>query len=203
MGNKSIISLGLLVSTLYIYFIVNTFHLTKQSNIVRLPEIDENLPSIESLELLTKSEQKRTNESNKTVNRLRTFKEAHNERISIPAFGFISTYDKYQIVALLSDNDKNRTLSRTIEELCNKSECINDLRYHKDVIDANWQKPISSILTLIATKKIKDGSIFIENNTVKIEGTLYDNSIKKELEVAIQNLYTYKLKVENNTIIIK
>lgn len=191
MGKKSFIFIGLLLVTLYAYLVVSIKtdgkpkeqELASTKTKVIQPVIEEIQIIKEKLPVL-----KEDIEEVEIIN---------DNRISIPAFGFISTVKANQIVAIMSDNDENGSLLKTIEEICSNQECIKDIQYTSDVIDSTWQEPISELLKLMTKNKIKDGSIFIERNTVKIEGSVDNLKVSKEFEKIITQIEAGNLKIEN------
>ena len=196
MGSKSIIFFGILISVLFLYFCINRDNLLYPQALftkteTKVPTVTEPIEQIETVvekkpdfEPVLKSED--------------IPKPEIQQRISIPAFGFMSS-DKNQIVALMSDNDENGTLSQYIEELCQKEECVKDMRFENDIIDATWQKEAVKIITLIADKSIKKGSLFIEGNALKLEGEINNQKTQDTLNAILKSLDSDKLKVENYT----
>jgi outer membrane protein OmpA-like peptidoglycan-associated protein len=215
MSSRSIFLIGTISSILYIYFVLYNISIFKNQEQIKQelskPQIKplekDDTPTIQEIlatekEVVESVEKDLDENLTQIVETEQTIEKdivevISDNRISIPAFGFISTVDKNQIVALMSDHDQDGILAKTIKEICQKQECIKDLSYEKDVIDASWQKPIASIVQLISDKKIKDGSLFVESNTVKIEGKINDKNTSLKVIEAIRKIKEAKLKVEN------
>ncbi len=193
MGSKSIIFFGILISVLFLYFCINRDNLLYPQALFTKTEAKapiiikpiETTPKKEvDFEPVLKSED---------VSQPKT-----QQRISIPAFGFMGS-KKNQIVALMSDNDENGTLVRYIEELCQKEECIKDIRFENDIMDASWQKEVVKIISLLKDKSIKNGSLFIEGNVLKLEGDIKNKEVQDTLNTILKSLNSDKFKVENYT----
>jgi hypothetical protein len=186
MGSKTIIFLGLLISAAYLYFSISKYKAPHiESEAVKTEVVEK---AVLATETVAKIEEAAPVEE-KIVQNI-------NERISIPAFGFMSG-DKNQIVALMSDNDENGLLAKHIEELCKKKECSKDMRYEKDIIDAPWQKESMEIIDLLLDGSIDNGSLFIEGNVLKLEGTVKDKKTEDTLTAILDATKSDTFKVEN------
>lgn len=189
MGSKTIIFLGVLVSALYLYYAISNYAVVKSGTIISpesvaqtvnevKPEIVEEVPSIIEEEIVIKNA---------------------NERISTPAFGFMAGENKNQIVALMSDNDENGSLVKQMEALCKKRECSKDMRYENDIMDASWQKEAIEIIELLTDGSIENGSLFIEGNVLKLEGTIKSQKTQDVLNDILNAAKSDTFKIENYT----
>jgi len=185
MGSKTIIFLGVLISAVYLYFCISKYTVVESKinipsdPVVQAvdevkPEIIEETPSIEE-DVIQNA----------------------NERISTPAFGFMAGANKNQIVALMSDNDENGLLSKQIEKLCEKKECSKDMRYQNDIIDASWQKETIQIIELLTDGSIESGSLFIEGNVLKLEGTVNSQKAQDRLNAILSSVKSDTFNIEN------
>ncbi len=222
MGSKTIIFFGLLISAAYLYFSVlnhKIMPVTENSMAEHLTEQNIDNTGLKQVEV-TKEEEKvvveekeKEGTSNKVVEEVaavtksvETTVEKNTElnnttqkEISTPAFGFMSSNNKKQIVGLMSYNDKGGILSKKIEELCKKYECSKDMRFEKDILDASWQDQSVKIINLLTSDSIENGSIFIEENTLKLEGDIKDIRTQNELKKILDAVKSDKFKVENYT----
>jgi outer membrane protein OmpA-like peptidoglycan-associated protein len=172
MNSKIIIITGITASVLYIYFSL----LNRPIQYVQAPQNNEK-----------KDYTEKTSENNIAEAIIEKAKEERpiiEERIASPAFGFMKG-KKNQIVALLSDNDQNGTLSNFIDSLCKNNECNIDIRYQNDIKDATWQKSVVDLLEILSNNNIDNGSLFIESDVLKIEGLIKDY----ETKVAMDNIF--------------
>ncbi len=194
MGSKAIIFLGIVMSVLFLYLCVSGQNInlkpTVSMNIGQaLDEIEEK-PEIEikpqELEESVETEIKEEPEVTEVI----------SGRISIATFGFMIS-DKNQVIALMSDNDQNGILAQRIERLCEEEECIKDMRYGDDIIDAPWQEEAVKIINLLVGKEINNASLFIENNTLKLEGSIENLKTKKALDDILESIKSDKFKIEN------
>jgi hypothetical protein len=172
MGSKTILFLGVIASTAYLYFAVNN-----------QPSIDDakkqsDIPTLQ--ETVTNDE---------VINN-------KGERLSIPAFGFILIKESKQIAAVMSDEDKNGELAQYIDKLCEEQECIKDIKYNSDTKSANWQKETIGIIKLLTDGSINNGSIFIDGNTLKITGNINNQNKKQALDKILENT---KIEIEDKT----
>jgi hypothetical protein len=186
MGSKTIIFLGVLISAVYLYFCISKYTVVESktdissSSVVQAvdeikPEIIDEAPSIEEDDAIQNA----------------------NERISTPAFGFMAGINKNQIVALMSDNDENGSLSKQIEKLCEKKQCSKDMRYENDIIDASWQEDTAQIIELLTDGSIDKGSLFIEGNVLKLEGIVKSQKAQDRLNDILNSVKNDTFKVEN------
>jgi outer membrane protein OmpA-like peptidoglycan-associated protein len=200
MGSKVILLLGLLASALYLYFFMNKQNITVQPEEIVNSSIENKLkddvettiPETESSDIpvVDEKEEQKKEEEIEVIN--------ENERVATPAFGFMAGAEKNQIVALMSDHDENGSLSKYIEELCQKSECSKDLRYENDIIDAPWQDGVGKIIVLLTDGSIKDGSIFVEGEVLKLEGTITSNEAQDVLNAILDSVKSDTFKIENH-----
>lgn len=121
------------------------------------------------------------------------------QRISIPAFGFMSSKKKNQIVALMSDNDENGILAKQIESLCKNKECAKDMRFENDILDASWQEGAVKIIELFTNGDIENGSLFIEGNMLKLEGDVRGYEAQGALNTVLNSLRSDTFKIQNYT----
>ncbi len=120
------------------------------------------------------------------------------KKISIPAFGFMAA-EKNQIIALMSSGDRDGYLAKNIDVICQSHSCTKDLKYDDEVMDAKWQAEAVNIINLMLNGGIKKGSLFIENNTVKIEGAIQNKKTKDRLNSVLMVLKSDNIKVEDKT----
>jgi len=196
MGSKVIILLGLLASALYLYFFMN-----KQNILVQQEEMPNNIIENkieENIEPII-SEVESTNSTEEIVKKNEEEIEIINERVATPAFGFMAGAKKNQIVALMSDHDENGTLAKYIDDLCQKSECSKDLRFENDIIDALWQDGVSKIIEIMVDGGIENGSLFIEGEVLKLEGTITSNEVENKLNSILDSVKSDKFKIENHS----
>lgn len=195
MGSKTIIFLGVLLSALYLYFSVTTF--TSKTTVVESDT--EMIEAIEKAPILSVPEEESDIEIAPVIHEENEEIKNVNERISIPAFGFMSGVNKSQIVALMSDNDENGSLVNKIETLCQKVECSKDMRFENDIKDAHWQEDAIKIIDLLVDEKIENGSLFIEGNILKLEGTVVDKETEETIKNILENAKSDTFKIENFT----
>jgi len=200
MGSKVIILLGLLASALYLYFFINKQNIiVPQEEIVSSTVEHKVIESTETAISEPKTETETETENIPTVIPKEEEIEVINERVATPAFGFMAGAKKNQIVALMSDHDENGTLSKYIEELCQKSECSKDLRYENDIIDAKWQEGVGKIIGLLTDGSIENGSLFIEGEVLKLEGTITSNEAQDMLNAILDSVKSDTFKIENHS----
>jgi len=184
MGSKAIMFLGTVISVLFLYLCVNGQDINRKQTVSI--DADQALEKIETEQL----------EKEIVVTEVKEQPEVISGRISIATFGFMIS-DKNQVIALMSDNDQNGILFQRIERLCKKEKCIKDMRYGDDIIDAPWQEEAVKIIDLFVSKEIKNGSLFIENNILKIEGSIENPKTKKALDDILTSIKSDKFKIEN------
>ncbi len=118
-------------------------------------------------------------------------------RIAPAAFGYMEQGARVQVVGVMSDLDKNGTLMRYIDTLCKERACEVDVGYQKDIIEAPWQKDIEALLKMFESGAVTDGALFVEADTVKIEGALKGGDNEAALKKIIAGLSAHGLKVQN------
>jgi len=112
-----------------------------------------------------------------------------------PVFGMMQSSKTTQIVGLLSSTDQNGTLGRFLNRFCQTHRCKSDLDYQNSIESAPWQKDVVSLVRLIAEGKLADGSLFIENNTIKIEGNATNADAVVQLQTLFASLERHGLKL--------
>ncbi|MCH9812561.1 MAG: hypothetical protein K0U47_01295, partial [Epsilonproteobacteria bacterium] len=185
MGSKSILTIGLIIVGVFLY--------------LSLGQLTNNQPTQKPVIIAHKVKVDKVHETTK----IEPIQRAVVERIATPAFGFMATTNKHQIVALISDNDQNGSLVNYLDKVCQEYECIKDIRYENDIIDAPWQETAAKILDLIVHNNIKDGSLFIESNTLKIEGKISDYETKTTLDSILKSAKEENLTIESYTTLSK
>ena len=188
MGSKTIMFLGVLLSALYLYFCISKYAVATPVATI----VDEVKP-VEQVEVVAPVAETKVAKEVKTE----VVVDDKIERLSTPAFGFMAG-EKNQIVALMSNNDKDSELSKRIEALCKKRECSKDMRYEKDIKDAVWQNEIVKIIELLTDGSIESGSLFIESNVLKIEGKVKDEKAQQRLNDILNSVKSDTFKVENH-----
>ncbi len=117
------------------------------------------------------------------------------ERIVPPAFGILVQHGNIQIAGALADRDRNGTLVRYIEHICKARSCMEDITYHKDVIVARWQEEIVTLLKELGGEKMEDLSLFIENNSIKLQGAAVSAKDTQALQRLLTRLQSMNVKV--------
>ncbi len=114
-----------------------------------------------------------------------------------PAFGFIGDGEHLQIVGLMSDADREGALKKYLNHLCQMRQCSVDVGYQHDIIEAPWQEAIVQLLKLFDAGKVENGSLFIEANSIKIEGKVAQVKEAIEIQKIFNQLGSEGLRVEN------
>ena len=112
-----------------------------------------------------------------------------------PVLGMMQSGKTTQIIALLSSTDQNGTLGRFLDRFCQTHRCRSDLDYQYNIESAPWQQDIVSLVKLIAEGKLAVGSLFIENNTIKIEGNATNADAVVQLQTLFASLERHGLKL--------
>ncbi len=120
------------------------------------------------------------------------------EQIAPAAFGFLPQGGVLQVVGLLSEYDKSGPLMRYIHQLCQKSNCNVDVAYQAEIIDAKWQDDIVGILKLFGSESVMGGSLFIEADTVKLEGEATSVKSALTLQRYLNNLKEMGMDIQSH-----
>ncbi len=105
-----------------------------------------------------------------------------------PVFGMMQSGKTTQIVGLLASEEQNGTLGRFLKDFCQTHHCKSDLDYQTTIESAPWQKDVVALVQLITEGKLAAGSLFIENNTIKIEGNVTNNDTASRLQSIFASL---------------
>lgn len=208
MGSKSIFVVGALASGAFLYYSIYKSDMPStinKSNIeqsqISKAKIEPELKVVEKETKVVKIEpeiaKKEELISKEVIEEV--VEEEVIGRISIPAFGFMSSKNKNQIVALMSDNEKDGELAKYIKWLCAKKECAKDIRFENNIMDSSWQKGAVKIIELFEDDRISGGSLFIESNTLKIEGRVNSQEAKNRLDAILKSLKSANLKIQSYT----
>ena len=119
------------------------------------------------------------------------------ERITPAAFGYMERGERVQVVGVMSDLDRNGTLMRYIDDFCKERGCDVDVGYQNDVVEAVWQSDLEALLKLMARGAVTNGAIFVEADTIKIEGEVEGEADAEALRKIIAALAADGLKVQN------
>jgi hypothetical protein len=114
-----------------------------------------------------------------------------------PAFGYMGKGARLQIVGLMSKEDSKGPLKSYLDSLCQKLQCSVDVGYQRDITEAPWQEDVVMLLKLFASDGVEDGSLFIEANSIKIEGNVAEVKEAVEVQKILNRLAGEGLKVEN------
>lgn len=117
-----------------------------------------------------------------------------------PAFGFMGQGAQLQIVGLMSREDSQGALKRYLESLCREFQCSVDVGYQPDISEAPWQQDVVALLKLFVSEGIENGSLFIEANRLKIEGSVAEVKEAVEVQKIVNRLSSEGLKVENHIV---
>ncbi len=194
MSSNVIKLLGVVISILMIYLCVDMNKNTIAAKL-GIHKITENVSKIE-----TKKVDEHINETQ--VEATQVVKTIANVEKSDPAFGMI--IDKnITIVGMFSPVSVSGRLINYINQLCEHNQCDNDIRYSKDIKDINWQNDMVDLIKLLREAKIEQASIFVNSNTLKIEGDLasIDNNIQaitKKLKSDGLTMVGEKIKVNHS-----
>ncbi len=118
---------------------------------------------------------------------------------SDPAFG-VAFGNKINIVGMFAPDAKDKVLIQFIDELCSTQECINDIRFSKDIKSVAWYPSMVSLIQMFYEEQIAKGSLYINSNVLHIEGEIETEDQKKHLEKLIDTLKKDGLFVEDETI---
>jgi hypothetical protein len=121
------------------------------------------------------------------------------EQIVPAAFGFLQQKETLQVVGLLSKNDKTGSLMAYIDQLCQKRTCSVDVSYRADIIDADWQEDVVGILKLFIEEGVSHGSLFIQANSISLEGNVTDANSTFALQTYLAHLEKEGLKVHDHS----
>lgn len=119
------------------------------------------------------------------------------ERITPAAFGYMERGERVQVVGVMSDLDRNGTLMRYIDDFCKERGCDVDVGYQNDVVEAVWQSDLEALLKLMARGAVTNGAIFVEADTIKIEGEVEGEADAEALRKIVAALAADGLKVQN------
>ncbi len=121
------------------------------------------------------------------------------EQIVPAAFGFLQQKETLQVVGLLSKNDKTGSLMAYIDQLCQKRTCSVDVSYRDDIIDADWQEDVVGILKLFIAQGVSHGSLFIQANSISLEGNVTDADSTIALQTYLSHLEKEGLKIHDHS----
>ncbi len=203
MGKKFLIVSVILVAIMFgmLFWKINEPVTMQQDTHMR--DINDGMPSSMVEAQKMSSQKSATNLSNTTENieelNLSDVENAQAVVESSPAaFGFMRQGSAYQIVGLLSTLDKNAPLIQYIKRLCKQQICNIDVGYQNDIKDVYWQEDVVGILKLFIAGEIESGSLFIQSDTLKLEGSARDAKSEKRLRKYLTNLKRNGLKIENH-----
>jgi hypothetical protein len=211
MGSKMIMFFGVLASLLYLYFCLNTKgDIFPKANEVAITQ--EELQESEDSSVKEEKEEKSTDVSNteKTsltppIQPVQTTPAASETSTQVgvsdrtpAAFGFM-TGSKNQVVGLMSLSDKDGKLAKKVESLCGENNCNKDMRFEKDILEASWQDETVQIVELLTNGGIENGSLFIEDNVLKLEGTVKDKKTESVLASILKSAENKAFKIETHT----
>ncbi len=171
MGSKTIALTGLAVSAALVYFCIDfkkdeiALACNVKEKIANLTEKKpETIPANEIVEV--------DQAAAKPAERTAAAAAAHamTEK-SEPAFG-ISLGDTVNVVSMFAPDEKRGALINYIEDLCQQSECLNDLRYSEDIKSSDWDQEMIALIQFFREEHIPKASIYVNSNLLHIEGEL-------------------------------
>ena len=125
-------------------------------------------------------------------------KEAAIFEKSDPAFG-ITVEEPVNVVGMFAPEAKEGPLMHFIDELCSQKECLDDLRYSKDIKHESWDQAMIRLIQFMTQEHIEKGSIYVNSNILHIEGVLENAEQRTKLDEIIKALKEQGLSVEDKT----
>lgn len=118
---------------------------------------------------------------------------------SDPAFG-IMLGEQINIVGMFEPKAKEGVLANYIDEICNNTVCINDVRYSDDIKHVTWDGEIVKLIQFMQEEKIEGGSLYINSNVLHIEGKIVTPQQKRRLAELEQEIKKAGLAIEDKTV---
>jgi outer membrane protein OmpA-like peptidoglycan-associated protein len=172
MGGKSLILLGLGAGALYSYFCISTHK----------DQLYEKLyPKVIT-----------TDKKDETAVKEVIIKDN-------PSFTFINS-EPFQFNALLNIDAKEDELTQKITQWCQDKSCRNDIQFLENIKKENWSNATQNIISFMIDNQVKNGSISIKDNTIRIAGELKDKSEQDKIENLLSSFNT-SFQIQNELVV--
>jgi outer membrane protein OmpA-like peptidoglycan-associated protein len=182
MGGKSLILIGLGASALYTYFCISTHK----------DQLYEKLyPAVVETDI--KKEETTIKEVVPLV-----------EEVIIKdnsSFTFINS-EPFQFNALLDKDAKQNDLIQQITQLCQDKSCNNDIQFLENIKKESWSKETQSIISFMIDNQVKNGSISIKDNTIRITGELKDKAEQDNIENLL-SVFDASFQIQNELTVVE
>ncbi len=179
MGAKSILLLGLIISTLFVYFCIDSKKDKLYAQLIQKKEPTTLVTAKkEALEpIIIKKEKKKLKE---------------------PSFAYIRD-KKTKVAGIFSREDNRSEIITAIKKLCQDESCIQDIHFYDNISPYQFNKETLRLIQTAQREKIEDFALFINKKHLSIEGTLMTQEQHDLLEKELQHFLDANYTIENKT----
>jgi len=149
MSGKLLILLGLLISTVLVYFCIDTKKDALYAELNPPPTVVETVPTTE-----------------KVVEPVNTI-----EATKAPSFAY-ALGTKETIAAYLSTEDKKAQITQNITKICENENCIQKIKYFHDIKPFSFAHETFDLIAYAKEEKIKGFALTVSKKSIKLEGHL-------------------------------
>jgi outer membrane protein OmpA-like peptidoglycan-associated protein len=168
MSGKMLIFLGLLVSALFMYLCIDSkkdafyAQLNGEKEVVPVALTDVTVPkeSIEPVKIVAETKS--------------------------PSFAYVSG-EKVKIAGFLSTKDKDAKVMKQIDALCQGSDCIKEIKFFDEVSPFSLGEETFALIDFSKKEKIKDFALYLDQESLKIEGELNTQAQKEHIQPLINS----------------
>ncbi len=181
MSGKTILLLGLIVATLFIYLCIDSKKDALYAELVSKKEVS-NIAGV----IIAKEE------VSTPIPIKNPLKEA--------SFAYVSGA-KTQIAGILSQEDNTSEIILGIEKMCEDVHCIKDIQFVSTIAPYNFGKDTLGLIENAKNEKIKDFSLYINKKILKLEGKLTDKRQEERLKPFLESFLAAGYTIENEMIL--
>ncbi len=172
MSGKLLIFLGLVLTALFIYICIDA-----KKDALYAQEIEKNEPTIVAAVVIPKEIKEEV--IKQPIPLVKPKKEA--------SFAY-ATGEKDKIAGILSKQDKESEITTIIEDICQKENCIKELKFVAEVKPFNFTKETLGLISYAKKEEIKDFSLYIDKKSLKLKGEVQN---QEQLESVIPFFETF------------
>ncbi len=225
MGSKLILLLGIILATGLTYFCIQDKkeNLTAKYAKVQTPlkqpitnnqqalatQLEENnqtkdtntIPARqeETLQDITTTKTEEKNDTKQVAQNKPQTKEKEKP-VTINKLKFFYTTDKNKTLQV-NMNPSNKTLAFVdiLDALCPNDTCEKNITFSKTTASKPWDENVIKIATFLHENQVKDGSVLLKEQTIKITGIFDNNSTLEKFKSLLQPLKERDFNIDNQT----
>ncbi len=175
MNGKILILIGIIISTLFIYLCIDTKKDALYAALYHDKEKGQTSAEAKQPAQLTHTVQKKLPASKE------------------PSFAYVNG----KVAALFASKDKNSSIMTAIDTICKTKSCSKEIKFYDNIKPFSITKETIALIDYAKKENINDFGLYIDKNSVKIEGELKTQEQKDMIQSLLTGYQNANYTVEN------